>query len=179
VEAKNFNTDLQTVEKTIIEPVTLEISTGQITLEEPQIDNPFGIPKILDKFGFSSTANDKEIINLDDFTDSPSIRTIRGSTSDSRKSKSTDSHSSSSSREDIGGRSDERLTKELGEGSPNLPNPPYLPNPLDPSFPPPPPPPDIASVEVNPIANPNRPLNIAAYPIFYGLHGTDPDMHVS
>jgi hypothetical protein len=29
------------------------------------------------------------------------------------------------------------------------------------------------------MANPNRPLSIAAYPIFYGLPGTDPDMHVS
>jgi hypothetical protein len=82
VEAKNLNTDLQTIEKTIIEPVTLEISAGQISLGEPQIDNPFGIPRSLDKFGFSSTANNKEIINLDDFIDSPPIRTIRGSTSD-------------------------------------------------------------------------------------------------
>jgi hypothetical protein len=139
----------------------------------------------LDKFGFSSTTNNKEIINLDDFTDSPLIRTIRGSTSDSRKSKSTDSHSSSSSSEDIGVRSDERLTKKLGEGSArpsNPPNPPYPPNPHDPSFPsppPPPPPPDTTNVEVNPMANPNRPLNIATYPIFNGLPGTDPDMHVS
>jgi hypothetical protein len=82
VEAKNLNTELQTIKKTIIEPVTLEIFTGQITLGEPQIDSPFGIPKSLDKFGFPSTANNKEVINLDDFTDSPPIRTIRGSTSD-------------------------------------------------------------------------------------------------
>jgi hypothetical protein len=34
-------------------------------------------------------------------------------------------------------------------------------------------------VEVNPMANPNRHLSIAACPIFYGLPGTDPDMHVS
>jgi hypothetical protein len=175
----------------VIEPVTLEISTGQITLGEPQIDNPFGIPKSSDKFGFSSTANNKEIINLYDFTDSPPIRTIRGSTSDLRKSKPLNSHSSSSSSNDTGGRSDERLTKELGEGSagpPNPPHPPYPPNPPNPSFPPPPPPPppppsppppDTTSVEVNPMANPNRPLNIAAYPIFYGLPGTNLDMHVS
>jgi hypothetical protein len=96
-------------------------------LGEPQIDNPFGILKSLDKFGFSSEANNKEIINLDDFTDSPPIRTIKGSTSDSRKSKSTDSYSSSSSNEDIGGRSDERLTKELREGSVGPPNPLILP----------------------------------------------------
>jgi hypothetical protein len=185
VEAKNLNTELQTVEKTIIEFVTLEISTGQITLGEPEIDNHFGIPKSLDKFGFPSTANNKEVINLDDFSDSPPIRKIMGSTSDSRKSKSTDSHSSSSFSEDTGGRSDERLTKELREGSagpPNPLNPPYPPNPPGPSFPPPPPPPpplDSASVEVNPMANPNRPLNIVAYPIFYGLPRTDPDMHVS
>jgi hypothetical protein len=82
VEAKNLNIEVQTIEKTIIEPVTLAISIGQIILGEPQIDNPFGIPKSLDKFGFPSTANDKEVINLDDFTDSPPIRTIRGSTSD-------------------------------------------------------------------------------------------------
>jgi hypothetical protein len=154
-------------------------------LGESQIDNPFGIPKNLDKFGFSSAANNKEIINLDDFTNSPPIRTIRGSTSNSRKSKSSDSHSSSSSSKDTGDRSDERLTKELGEGSagpPNPPHPPYPPNPPDSSIPPPPPPPplpDTVNVGVNPMANPNRPLNIAAYPIFYGLPGTDPDMHVS
>jgi hypothetical protein len=127
VKAKNFNTDLQTVEKTIIEPVTLEISTGQISLGEPQIDNPFGIPKSLDKFGFYAMDYNKEIITLEDFTNSPPIRTIRGSTSDSRKSKSTDSYSSSSSNEDIGGRSDERLTKELREGSVGPPNPLILP----------------------------------------------------
>jgi hypothetical protein len=181
VEAKNLNIEVQTIEKTIIEPVTLAISIGQIILGEPQIDNPFGIPKSLDKFGFPFTANDKEVINLDDFTNSPPIRKIRGSTSDSRKSKSTDSHSSSSSCEDTGDRSDERLTKELGErsaGPPNPPHSPYPPNPPDSSFPPPPPPPDTVIVEVNPMANPNRPLNIAAYPIFYGLPGIDPDMHV-
>jgi hypothetical protein len=154
-------------------------------LGEPQIDNPFGIPKILDKLGLSSTVNNKEIINLDDFTNSPSIRTIRGPTSNSRKNKSTNSHSSSSSSEDIGGRSDERLNTDLDEGStgpPDPPNPPYPPNPPNPSFPPLPPlppPPDTTPVEVNPMANPNRPLNIATYPIFYGLPGTDPDMHVS
>jgi hypothetical protein len=185
VEAKNLNTKLQIVEKTIIEPITLEISTGQIILGEPQIDNPFEISKSLDKFGLSSKSYNKESVNLDDFTDSPPIRTIRGSTSGSRKNKSTDSHSSSSFSKDIGDRSDKRLIKELGEGSarpPNPPNPPYPPNSPDSSFlppPPPPPPPDTVSVEVNPMANPNRPLSIAAYPIFYGLPGTDPDMHVS
>ena len=185
VKAKNFNIYLQTVEKTIIELVTLEISTGQISLGEPQIDNPFGIPKSLDKFGFSSTAYNKEIITLEDFTDSAPIRIIRGSTSDSRKNKSTDSHSWSSFSEDTRGRSDKNLTKELGErsvGPPNPPNPPYPPNPPHSSFPPRLPPhllPDITSREVNPMANSNRPLNIVAYPIFYGLPGTDLDMHVS
>jgi hypothetical protein len=29
------------------------------------------------------------------------------------------------------------------------------------------------------MANPNRPLNTAAYPIFYGLPGRAPNMHVS
>jgi hypothetical protein len=52
VEAKNLNTEVQTVEKTIIEPVTLAISTRQIILGEPQIDNPIGIPKSLDKIVF-------------------------------------------------------------------------------------------------------------------------------
>ena len=184
VEAKNFNTDLQTIKKTIIESVALEISTRQIILGEPQIVNPFGIPKSLDKFGFPSTANDKEIINLDDFTYSPPIKTIRGSTSKSRKSKSTYSRSSSSSNKNTRNRSDKRLTKELGEGSvgpPNRPHPIYPPNPPDSSFllpPPLPPLPDIVIVEVNPMANPNRPLNIAAYPLFYKLPGIDPNMHV-
>jgi hypothetical protein len=45
-----------------------------------------------------------------------------------------------------------------------------------PVFPLPSPPPEE---EVDQMANLNRPLNIAAYPIFYGLPRTDPDMHVS
>ena len=36
VEAKNLNTEVQTIAKNIIEPVTLAISTRQIILEEPQ-----------------------------------------------------------------------------------------------------------------------------------------------
>jgi hypothetical protein len=178
VEAKNLNTELQLVDKTIIEPVTLEISTGQIILGESQIDNPFGISKSLDKFGLTSKVYNKESVNLDDSTNLPPIEIIRGSTSDSRKHKSIDSSSSSSS-EDTGDRSDEGLNKELGEGSagpPNPPHPPYPPNSPDSS---PPPPPDTVSVVVNPMTNPNRPLNIAAYPIFYKIPGTDPDMHVS
>jgi hypothetical protein len=117
VEAKNLNTEVQTVEKTIIEPATLAISTGQIILGEPQIDNPIGIPKSLDKLVFPFPANNEEVINLEDFTDSNPIRIIRGFTSDLRKIKSTDSPSSSSSSKDTGDERDERLTKELGEGS--------------------------------------------------------------
>jgi hypothetical protein len=85
VEAKNFNTKVQTVEKTIIEPVTLAISTGQIILREPQIDNPSGIPNSLDKLVFPSPANNEEVINLEDLFDSTPIRTIKGSTSELRK----------------------------------------------------------------------------------------------
>jgi hypothetical protein len=182
VEAKNLNTEVQTVEKTIIEPVTLAISTGQIILREPQTNNPIGIPNSLDKLVFPSFANNEEVINLEDLIDATPIRTIRGSTSELRKSKSNDSHSSSSSSEDTGDRNNERLTKESEEesvGPPNPPHPPNSPNSTDSSPPPPPPPPHIVIEEVNPMANPNRPLSIAAYPIFYGLPGTDPDMHVS
>ena len=129
VEAKNLNTDLQTVEKTIIKPVTLEISTKQVILGEPQIDNPFGISGILDKSDSFPTTNNKEIMNLNDFMDSPPIKTIRGSTLDSRKSKSTDSHSSSSFSEDTRDRSNERPNTNLGEGRIRPPKPPNPPNP--------------------------------------------------
>ena len=178
VEANNPQPEVQTIEKTIIEPTTLEISTKQVILEIPLIDNPFDIPRILDKLGPSPIDNIKDIINVDNLTNSPPIRTVRGSTSDSRRNKSTKSQSSSSSSEDTGEEKDRRLNRDLGEGSAGPPDPSDSPSP--PNSPPLPPPPiDTAPVEVNPMVNPNRPLNIAAYPIFYGLLGTDLDMHVS
>ena len=39
VEAKKLQPKVQTIEKTIIEPTTLEISTRQVILETPPIDN--------------------------------------------------------------------------------------------------------------------------------------------
>ena len=177
VEAKNPQSKVQTTKTIILEPTTLEISTGQVILETPLIDIPFDILGILDKLGPFPIDNIKEIINVEDSTNSPPIRTVRGSTSDSRKSKSTKSSSSSSS-EDTRKKSDRRLNRDLGEenaglldpsDSPNPPNlPPLLPLPID-----------ITPIEVNPMANPNRPLNIAAYPIFYQLPRTDLNMHVS
>ena len=57
MEAKNPQSEVQTIEKTIIELATLEISTRQIILETPLIDNPFDILGILDKLGSSPIDN--------------------------------------------------------------------------------------------------------------------------
>ena len=178
VEANNPQLEVQTIKKTITEPTTLEISTRQVIFEIPLIENPFDILGILNKLGPAPIDNIKDIIKIDDLTNSPPIRIVRGSASDSRRDKSTKSHSSSFSSEDTGEERDRRLNRDLGEGSVGPPNP--LDSPSPPNSPPPLPPPiDTASVEVNPMANPNKPLNIAAYSIFYGLLGIDLHMHVS
>jgi hypothetical protein len=62
--------------------------------------------------------------------------------------------------------------------TPPNPNPPDLIDPPVSPLPSPPPSPPQEE-EVDQMTNLNRPLNIAAYPIFYGLPGIDPDMHVS
>ena len=123
VEANNPQSEAQTIEKTNIEPASLEISTGQVILEIPLIDNPFDIPGILDNLGPSPIDKIKDIINVEELINSPPIKTVRGSTSDSRKSKSTASHSSSSSSEDTGEERDRGLNRDLGEGSAGPPDP--------------------------------------------------------
>lgn len=128
---------------------------------------------------------------MEELSDSPVIGIEKGSISEPRRRKSKESESSSSSGDDSGAEEDSQFTGNLGGGNSGPSDPSGSPNPSNPSNsfpnsppnppppPPPPPPPSRPPVGVNLMANINRPLNIAAYHIFYGLPGTDPDMHVS
>jgi len=177
LEVDDPQLEKQTIDLTTIEPATLEVSIGQITLETPFIDNPFDILVILDKLGPDLFNNTQDNRDTEDPTNLPLIRILKGLASGSRrKNSSTGSSSSSSSSEDTTEGtegSDRSLDRDLGEERTRQRDSLEFPDP------PPPPPIDSATTEVNLMANLNRPLNIAAYPIFYGLPITDLDMYVS
>jgi hypothetical protein len=155
----------------------LEISPNKFFLGESQINNSSGNSKPLENLPIEFPPEKHgSIVNPNKF-----LTTLSGTKKG--KGKSTSSSSQSSSGQDISDEGEEGSNPNSGEGStgpltPPNPNPPDL---IDPPVSPPPSPPPLPPPEekVDQMANLNRPLNIAAYPIFYGLPGTDPDMHVS